>query len=179
MRGFNSYNPGAGKPDPGLTDAQASSAERRSGLIASNEFKIRAIKYNAVQAGVGDDLIVLILDLKDPVARKVYDEMTSAPNYRRLGQDPRPGDEFQLVGSAYSLVRECFSPNHRRVLDLVAATDIRVGVLSEGRTMVAVVPGDRKLEDANRFVAYQTEEDRKAGLSLPESIIRIMANQGD
>jgi hypothetical protein len=38
----------------------ADSAERRRGLIAANEFKIRAIRQHATKAGIGDDFVVLM-----------------------------------------------------------------------------------------------------------------------
>jgi hypothetical protein len=151
----------------------ADSAERRIRLLAANEFKIRALRQKAVKAGSGDDFIVLILDLNDALARNVFAASGEGAAGERIGQPMRPGDTLQLVGMDWRTAREAglFSPNNIAVLDRCRPGEIRVALLSEGRTMVAIMPGDRKLEDFAPAVMIQTEEDRKLGLAIPDDVL--------
>jgi hypothetical protein len=152
----------------------ADSAERRQRLFDQNEFKIRAIWQEAVKAGAGDDFIVLLLDLNDPIARQIYESRPSDAEEKRIGQPARPEDTLQLLGASYSRFRELFSPNHRNLFDRCRSGDIRAALMSEGRTMAMILPGDAKLKDIAPFIAIQTAEDRKAGTMLPEWILPPM-----
>ena len=147
-------------------------AERRRELIRLNEFKIRMIKHEMNQAGDGDDLIVLMLDLNDRLARKIYDMATDATGYSRIGQPVRPQDNLQLIGAPYIPIRENFSPNHRSVFDHCLPSAIRVARLARGGTMAMVIPSDAKLDDVLPIIAVQTEADRKAGTRIPLDLVR-------
>jgi hypothetical protein len=149
----------------------ADSAERRRRLIAANDFKIRAMKQEAIKVGVGDDFVVLMLDLNDPLARQLYEGRPADAERYRIGQPVRPEDALQLAGVDYSSFREFFSPNHRNLFDRCPPSDIRVALMSEGRTMALLVPGDAKLDDVPPFIMIQTEEDRKAGTSIPTEFL--------
>ena len=137
-------------------------AERRRELFDLNEFKIRAIKQHAVKAGAGDDFIVLMLDLNDSLARQIYESTPPNAEGSRIGQPVRPGDTLQLLGTEYSPFREMFSPNHRNLFDTCRPSDIQVALMSEGRTMAMIMPGDAKLEDVPPFLVVQTEEDQRS-----------------
>jgi hypothetical protein len=123
-------------------------AEKRHRLFALNEFKIRALKREAIKAGCGDDCMVLMLDLNDGLAREIHGMAFQAGlERRRVGQQPRPEDTLQLILLPYAPFRENFSPNHRAIFDGCSPTDIRVALFSDGRTMVMVMPGEIELAD--------------------------------
>jgi hypothetical protein len=157
------------------TDAPlADAAERRRDLASQNEFRIRVIKQEFVKAEMGDDLVVMVLDLDDPHARRIYEDSKGSPRGKRIGQPERPGDTIQLLGVDYSAARELFSPNHRNLFDRCRPSDIRVAVLSGGRTMAMLMPGDARLDDVPPIIMVQTEEDRKAGTMVPPEYLPPM-----
>jgi hypothetical protein len=144
------------------------SAVRRRAVVAANEFRIRALKYEVVKVGAGDDLIVLMLDLDDPHARAIHEDLSRWPGPGgQLGQPPRPGDPLQLLAVSYSPLRELFSPNHRNLFDRVGPEDIRVALLSEGRTLATVRYADQAMGDSPTLLTVQTEADREAGTIIP------------
>jgi hypothetical protein len=146
-------------------------AERRHRAFRDHEFKIRSLKHQADREGLGEDLLVLLLDPADSLARQILDAFCSAPDFRYLGQPPLSADALRLIRLPYSGVRHLFSPGHRDLLDRARPGDIRAALMSNGRTMATIVPGDRKLEDVIPFLTVQTEEDRKAGAAVPKEFL--------
>jgi len=142
------------QPDPEHQPGDPSYAIDRIGTIHANEFKIRALKRNMEQRGQGDCL-VLMLDLTDPYAKKIYDGLSQLPGqHDRLGQPVRPGDTLQLVAVPYlQFVREPFSESIRRSWDRCRPCDIRVALLSQGRTTGTLILGDAKMGDITHLVA--------------------------
>jgi hypothetical protein len=114
---------------------------------------------------------MLMLDLGDSLAKRIYEDRPADSERYRIGQPARPEDTLQLVGADYSSSREFFSPNHRNLFDRCPSSDIRVALMSEGRTMALLIPGDAKLDDVPPLIVVQTEEDRKAGTMIPTEIL--------
>jgi hypothetical protein len=105
-----------------------------------------------------------MLDLNDHLASYIYGEISRlGMGANRLGRPARPEDTLQLALVPYSPLRQQFSPTHQAILDHCAPSDIRVALLSEGRTMVMKMPGAVKLEDKPSFLLVQDDESRKAG----------------
>jgi hypothetical protein len=151
-------------------EVELEAAEDRHGLLMANEFQVRLAKRKAALAGDGD-VIALLLDLRDPHARRVHDDVVGA--IRAVGKLVTYGQTaadngLRLLTLPWPPFREQFSPNHRAVFDRARPDDTRVAVMSGGHTLAAVVPGDRKLEDVPQLVVTQTESDRAAGCtSIP------------
>jgi hypothetical protein len=147
----------SGNPE---TEKLMDGAECRQEVFRLNEFKIRLIKQRMVDAGLGPDCIVLLLDMQDGLARRIYQAYREPSGHNT--------SQLQIVGTQYSVVRECFSPNHRDTFDACKPGDIRTALFSEGRTLVMNVPGDCKLDDIRLFICVQDEESRRKGTRLPD-----------
>jgi hypothetical protein len=160
--------------------AEFEAAADRGALLGLNEFRIRALKKAAVDRGYGADAIVLLLDLRDPYARQVHDELHGAGRLGdRLGQPLREGDDLQMICLHWTPFRELFSPNHRAIFDRARADDIRVAILSGGHTQAAILPGDCKWDDTPVALLVQTASDVAAGYTeIPRVILDQLDRQG-
>jgi hypothetical protein len=134
--------------------AAVTNASNRHETVKANEFKIRSLKRAMVQQGQGD-CIVLLLDLADPYARQINDEIRKHGLYVHMGQPERPGDELYMHAMVYAPFRELFSPSHRQAFDACAPNDIRVAFMSEGRTLAHILPGDTKIQDCGHVITTE------------------------
>jgi hypothetical protein len=151
-------------------------AERRARLFRIHEFKIRMVRR---EADLGDDLIVLLLDHADALAREISAAYHTAPDVRQLGQPRRPGDDLEIISLPYSRIRHLFSPNNRAILDRAGTDDIRAALMSNGRTLVATLPGDCRFGDVPVALIVQTEADRKVGRRIPDEILDAIDRRRD
>jgi hypothetical protein len=139
-------------------------AESKRQWLAENEANIRMMRQAAIAGGIPEgDVLVLVLHLDDPCARRIYGELTSAVTFEEL--NPAAGEEYtiKIIPFLYSEARDLLSPNHRNVFDQARMGDTRVALLAGGRTMAVILPGDRSLGEMVPFHVVQTEADRKAG----------------
>jgi hypothetical protein len=152
-----------------VRDPAVEAAIARQCLLSDNEFKIRALKRAAVEEGYGDDVMVSVLDLDDPYAKSIYDQVTGAfgPRYRRLGQPMQASDRVQMVVLPWPPFRDLFSPNHRATFDAARPIDIRVAVMSGGHTLAAIVPGDFPLKEVGRIATVEDEDGGTTAIVIP------------
>jgi hypothetical protein len=151
-------------------DENVKQAIARQRTVVLNEHKVRMLKQQAVEAGWGEDALILILDPDDDLARQVHAAHVASGG-RYEGQDPRPGSDWPILLRSYRSGRAAFSEDRRRTLDIAGPDDIRVAVLQSGHVIAAVIPARRRYNDQRIVIKVETTDREKVRVVIPPGML--------
>jgi hypothetical protein len=128
--------------DPTAENMELTAGVSMLQFIRSAEPDIRAARQDAIAHGKpAGNIVVLILDLDDPTARGIFDQIAAAMAKKgHVGGMSEPEDSTWIVAQPYSGCRNVFPPEVLDMLDRAGPDETRVAMLSHGVTQGAILP---------------------------------------
>jgi hypothetical protein len=114
-------------------------------LVAANEHRIRELAQRARDAGLGDDMAIVVLARDHPDCERISRNMEDAPPDVLAGRPLLPGDSALVYFMPWHILKdsETLGDNHgcRAALDGCRPPDIRVLASGSGGQLAAIFPG--------------------------------------
>jgi hypothetical protein len=130
--------------DPTDEDVEYAARVAMCRYIRDVEPDIRAARQDAIACGrPAGNMVVLILNLNDPAAREIFDQIAAAVAKKTNGHAGRthdPEDNIRILAQPYSGCRVVFPPEVLDALDRAGPDETRVAMLSYGLMYGEVLP---------------------------------------
>jgi hypothetical protein len=114
-------------------------------LVAANEHRIRELAQRARDAGLGDDMAIVVLARDHPDCERISRNMEVAPPDVLAGRPLLPGDSALVYFMPWRILKDSkmLGDNHgcRAALDGCRPPDIRVLASGSGGQLAAIFPG--------------------------------------